>query len=223
VIVQPSLYAFDNRATLDVVAAMGPARARGVAVCRAQASDAELDDLHARGIRGLRVFLLVDDVGLDAVPALARRCADRGWHLVVQGDGEWLDEAMPVLRALPCPVVIDHLGRTPPGAGVEHPGFASLLRFLEGGRCWVKISAPYLSSAAGPPAYADCAARVEALVRTRADRLLWAANWPHPNSPLHAKPDEADCLDPLLEWVPDEAIRRAILSDNPARLYGFDA
>lgn len=220
VIVQPSLYRFDNRATLDAIATMGLHRTRGVAVCRPEVSLAELQALHEQGIRGLRFFLLVDDVGLDVIEPMAGKCAELGWHVIVQGRGEWLQDAVPVLRKLPCPVVIDHLGRTPAKAGVAHPGFRALLEFVESGNCWVKISAPYLSSDTGPP-YADVAPRVQALVAARPDRLLWAANWPHPNSPLDAKPDEADCLDPLLEWAPDETTRRLILADNPAELYGF--
>ena len=208
VIVQPSLYGFDNRATLDAVAAMGPERARGVAVCRPDTPMSELRALDGQGIRGLRVFLLVDDLVLADVPALGRSCAELGWHLVVQGRDDWLDAAAPVLERCPCPVVIDHLGRTPPEAGVDN--------------AWVKISAPYLSSRAGPPHYADCGPRVRALIEARADRLLWAANWPHPNSPLGAKPDEADCLDPLLEWVADEATRELVLARNAGRLYGFE-
>jgi len=221
VIVQPSLYAFDNRATLDAIAEMGRHRTRGVAVCRPDVSLPELEDLHAQGIRGLRFFLLVDDVGLDAIEPMSRMCAALGWHVVVQGHGDWIQEALPVLRGLACPVVIDHLGRTPAKAGTDHLGFREMLRFLESGACWVKISAPYITSDAGPPRYEDCAPRVRALVETRPDRLLWAANWPHPNSPVDDKPDEADCLDVLLDWVPDETVRRMILVDNPAALYGF--
>jgi predicted TIM-barrel fold metal-dependent hydrolase len=159
-------------------------------------------------------------VGLDVIEPMTAKCAELGWHVIVQGRGEWLQDAAPVLRKLPCPVVIDHLGRTPAKAGVAHPGFRALLDLVRAGNCWVKISAPYLSSDAGPP-YADVAPRVQALVAARPDRLLWAANWPHPNSPLDAKPDEADCLDPLLDWAPDETTRRMILTDNPAALYGF--
>jgi D-galactarolactone isomerase len=221
VVVQPSLYGFDNRVTLESVAAMGASRARGIAVCRPDVTPAQLRALHERGIRGLRFFLLVDDVGLDVIEPMARLCADLGWHVVVQGRGDWLRDALPVLRRLPCPVVIDHLGRTPAEAGVDHAGFRGLLGLMAGGGCWVKISAPYLSSGAGPPAYEDVAPRVRALLETRPDRLLWGANWPHPNSPVGAKPDEADCLDPLLDWVPDDATRRAILADNAAVLYGF--
>jgi D-galactarolactone isomerase len=221
VIVQPSLYSFDNTATLDAIAEMGLHRTRGVAVCPPSVTEAQLRSLDEKGIRALRFFLLVDDVGLDDIVAMARKCAALGWHVVVQGRGDWLDEALPVLERLPCPVVIDHLGRTPAQAGASHPGFRRLLRFLESGRCWVKISAPYLSSRAGPPRYEDCGVRVEALVSVRPDRLLWAANWPHPNSPIDDKPDEADCLDVLLDWVPDRSSRKMILADNPAALYGF--
>jgi D-galactarolactone isomerase len=222
VIVQPSLYSFDNRATLDAIATMGLHRTRGVAVCPSDVSDAELDSLHEQGIRALRFFLLVDDIGLDVIEPMAKKCADRGWHVVVQGRDEWLHDALPILTKLPCPVVIDHLGRTPVAAGVDHEGFSGMLKFLESGRLWVKISAPYLTSERGPPNYEGCAERVRALVSTRPDRLMWAANWPHPGSPITDKPDEADCLDPLLGWAPDEAVRKMILADNPAALYGFE-
>ena len=49
--------------------------------------------------------------------------------------------------------------------------------------------------------------------------LVWATNWPHPGR--NPPPDNVDILDLLLDWVPDEATRKRILVDNPARLYGF--
>jgi len=51
--------------------------------------------------------------------------------------------------------------------------------------------------------------------------MLWASNWPHPTAPKDAFPDDANLLDLLLEWAPDKAVRRRILVDNPAELYGF--
>ena len=71
------------------------------------------------------------------------------------------------------------------------------------------------------PDYAMLRDHVQALVDIRPDRLVWGANWPHPQFPLNDKPEEADCLDALLEWVPDETIRNKILVDNPDQLYGF--
>ncbi len=52
-------------------------------------------------------------------------------------------------------------------------------------------------------------------------RMLWASNWPHPSVPKDRMPDDADLLDLLLDWAPDEATRKKILVDNPVALYGF--
>ena len=152
---------------------------------------------------------------------MARTVAPFGWHTQVQGNGSWLVDLIPTLKALPTDVVIDHVGRTPAANGVNDPDFQALLRFLETGKLWVKISAPYLQTTDGPPHYRDVGDKVRAMVSVRPDRLVWAANWPHPNFPPDGKPEEADCLDPLLDWVPDEKARNAILADNPARLYDF--
>jgi D-galactarolactone isomerase len=222
VIVQPSLYSTDNRCTLDAIKQLGLSRARGVAVTKKDIGPKELQQLHDAGVRGLRFYLIVDDFRMSDAPEMARRIAPLGWHLQVQDRGNWLPEAIPVLEKLPVDVVIDHIGRTPPENGVNDPGFQALLRFLERGRCWVKISAPYLASTDGPPHYSDVGPKVRALVSVRPDRLVWAANWPHPNHTPGNKPEEADCLDVLLDWVPDAAVRNAILAGNPAKLYGFD-
>jgi D-galactarolactone isomerase len=104
---------------------------------------------------------------------------------------------------------------------LDHPAFACLLGLLETGRVWVKLSAPYESSRSGPPAYEDVSALAQALVRAAPERMLWASNWPHPGqSDPHVR-NEAQLLDLLIEWAPEEAMRRRILVDNPAALYGF--
>ena len=221
VIVQPSLYSTDNRCTLDAIRDLGLSRSRGVAVTKKDVSPKELQRLHDAGVRGLRFYLIVDDFRMSDAPEMARRIAPFGWHLQVQDRGTWLPGAIPILEKLPVDIVIDHVGRTPPENGVNDPGFGALLRFVETGRCWVKISAPYLASSDGPPRYADVGEKVRALVSVRPDRLVWAANWPHPNHTPGNKPEEADCLDVLLDWVPDAAIRNAILAENPAKLYDF--
>ena len=222
VIVQPSLYSTDNRCTLDAIQQLGLSRARGVAVTKKNITAAELQKLHEGGMRGLRFYLLVDDFRLSDVPEMAKCIAPLKWHIQIQDRGHWLSEAIPILKKLPVDVVIDHLGRTPPEKGINDPGFKELLRFLETGKCWVKISAPYLASLSGPPHYADFGEKVRALVAVRPDRLVWATNWPHPNHTPGNKPDEADLLDLLLDWVPDAGIRQAILADNPGRLYDFE-
>ena len=222
VIVQPSLYADDNRATLDAIQDLGLERTRGVAVTRPDVDRAELADLHAAGIRGMRFFLFASDPGLDDIETVARGIEPFGWHVVVQGSGENFLDWLPYLQDFPVPVVIDHMGRFPVPLDLNDPAFVAFLKYVETGRCWVKLSGPYMSSADGPPRYGDAAPRARALANARPDRMLWAANWPHPGSPLDDKPEEAECLDVLLDWAPDEAVRKAILVDNPAVLYGFD-
>ncbi|MCJ7830594.1 MAG: amidohydrolase family protein [Desulfobacterales bacterium] len=222
IIVQPSLYGRDNRCTLDAIAHFGPSRARGVAVTSKDVTPEELRRLHQAGMRGLRFFLIVDDFVREDLAEMANRIAPFDWHVQVQDRGDWLPAAIPILERLPVDVVIDHIGRTPPEKGVNDPGFRALLRFMETGRCWVKISAPYLASTDGPPHYADVGEKVRALVSVRPDRLVWGVNWPHPHHTPGNKPEEADCLDVLLDWIPDETTRNAILVDNPAVLYGFD-
>lgn len=223
VIVQPSLYSYDNTCSLDAMAYFGKSRARGVAVTKTDVSKQELQRLHDAGMRGIRFFLLVDDFKLEDAPAMAKKVAPFGWHLQAQDHGNWLPDAMPLLKSLPIDVVIDHVGRTPAETGVGDPGFQALLRFMETGKCWVKISAPYLATLDGPPRYADVGDKVRALVDVRPDRLVWAANWPHPgHTGADDKPEEADLLDVMADWVPDEKIRDAIFADNAAVLYDFD-
>jgi D-galactarolactone isomerase len=219
VVVQPAAYGLDNACTLDAVAALGDARA--VVAVTPQTPEAELAALHAAGARGARAFMLKGAVlGWDALPALAARIAPLGWHIQLQFDGGEMEARAPLIRALPCAVVIDHLGRfhdpVPPGA----PAARALLSLLGTGRVWVKASSPYGVSRAGPPGYADVAAIARAVIAAAPDRVVWGSNWPHPNAP-DPKPDEAALLDLLADWAPDEPTRRAILVDNPARLYGF--
>ncbi|MDN3567725.1 amidohydrolase family protein [Paeniroseomonas aquatica] len=220
VVVQPTSYGTDNRCTLDAVATLGDA-ARAVVVVTPAATPAGLARLHAAGARGARFHLLGGaPQGWEAVAPVAALVAPLGWHVQLQFDGNELPAREAMIRALPCPVVLDHIARFhPPGAPDSQP-VRALLRLLETGRVWLKVSAPYHSSLAGPPDYRDVTAIARAAIGTASDRVVWASNWPHPNPPAHPV-DEAALLDLLGHWVPDDATRRRILVDNPAALYGW--
>jgi D-galactarolactone isomerase len=223
VVVQPTAYGLDNACTLDAVAALGADAARAVVAVTPETPAAELARLHAAGARGARAFMLKGAVvGWEALPALAARVAPLGWHLQLQFDGGEMAERAPLLRDLPCPVVIDHLGRFHDPVTPSSPAVRALLRLLDSPRIWVKASSPYGVSRSGPPDYADVGEIAGAIIAAAPDRVVWGSNWPHPNAPA-PKPDEAALLDLLGAWAPDEATRRAILVDNPARLYGFEA
>jgi predicted TIM-barrel fold metal-dependent hydrolase len=225
--VNASIFGLDNTPTSQVLRALGPARARGVAgIDAASVTDAELQQLHDEGFRGVRLSTHVKGYGgTDALATTAKRIAPWGWHVQVHvAHGHELAELEPMLRDVNAPLVFDHLGCVRGGEGVQSAGFQALLRLLQDrDDRWVKVSSFYRRSDAGAPDYADMAPLVQALVQARADRVLFGTNWPHPNlfAP-EAVPDDGHLADLFCQWVPDEAQRHAILVRNPERLYGFE-
>ena len=222
VIVQSAAYGADNRCTLDALAALGAA-ARAVVVVDESVTDAELERLTGLGARGIRFFMLPGGVlPWSSLEVMAARVAPFGWHVQMQLDGRDLPEYEAVLKRLPVPLVIDHNGKFLEPVAPDHPAFQTLLRLVEGGGCWIKVSAPYETSHEGPPLYGDVGALAKTLIRAAPERMVWASNWPHPTA-LSDPPDDAVLLDLLLDWAGDEALRRRILTDNPAELYRFQA
>jgi len=219
VVVQPNAYGFDNRCTVDAIRDLGP-QTRGIATVKPDIPDAELKSLDRSGIRGARCYMLPNAyLSWNDVRAIAARVAPLGWHVQVQLDGRDLPTYETLLRELPCEVVIDHNGKFMEPVPPENPAFVTLLRLLDSGRCWVKLSAPYETSKSGAPRYEDVSVLARALAKSHAERCVWASNWPHPGT--NPTPSNAALLDLLLDWAPDAATRARILVDNPARLYGF--
>jgi D-galactarolactone isomerase len=220
VVVQPSAYGKDNRCTLEAMAVIGPS-ACGIAVVDETVTDAELDRLTKLGIRGIRFFMLAGaPLPLEILETMSARVAPFGWHVVFQMDGRDLADHEALLDRLTSNLIIDHVGKFLEPVAPEHPGFRAILRLLDKGRTWAKLSAPYETSKVGPPFYDDVGKLAKALAKAAPERMLWASNWPHP-TPGVKVPDDAVLLDILLDWVPDEAARRLMLSDNPGKLYGF--
>lgn len=222
VVVQPNAYGDDNSLTLDSVAALGIDNARAVVVVKPGLPEAELDRMTKAGARGARIMgLLGGTVGLDQLDAVAAMIAPFGWHPIVQFNGRDFPQHEAQLARLPGPFVIDHIGKYIDPVSTDDAAFTSLLKLLDTGRCYVKISAPYETSLTGKPTYADVGALAKALIAHAPDRMLWATNWPHAQAAKFGYPDEAGLFDLLLDWAPDETAIRKMLVDNPARLYGF--
>ena len=236
VIVQASVYGTDNRCTVDTVRELGR-RARGVAVVDANTSDAVLDDMAAAGVRGVRLNLMtagVNDpsVALQAFTTAAERASKRKWHIQLNTSLKLIDAIRPQLQASPVPVVFDHFGGAAASAGVQQPGFDALVALVKSGTAYVKISGAADSVSRRAPDFSDVSPLAKALVGANPQRILWGSNWPHPDSarvpgrkntdiaPL-MQTDDGRVLNLLAEWVPDAAVRRGILVENPARLYGF--
>src|SRR3954470_5951415 len=233
VIVTPSVYGTDNSATLFGMKARGN-DARGVAVIDDKTPDAELDAMAKAGVRGIRLNLAT---GGTADPALGRqrfqaaveRVRRRNWHIQMYTNLAMVAALRDLVAASPVPVVFDHFGGAQAALGTQQPGFADLLALLRSGKAWVKISGGYRASKLAPD-YADAAPLAQTLIGANPDRIVWGTDWPHPNSAsgrpvsellLFFEIDDARLLNQLPVWAPDAAVRKKILVDNPARLYGF--
>ena len=226
--VHGSPYGFDNSITLDFLREH-PGRFLGIAAIRPEIGNAELERLSASGFRGAR---LMDQFPSGATTAmlesLAKRIAPYGWHLEINvaRSSDWV-ELEPRLRRCPVPLVFDHLGRVRGSEGVNSPGFGVIRRLLtERDDCWTKISSWYrLSDAADNE---DMRPLVQALLQARPDRCVWGTNWPHPG--LNAQPsahsfirmpNDADLVDQLDSWLPDDSVREPLFATNAAKLYRF--
>ena len=132
----------------------------------------------------------------------------------------WFDgNGEEVLKRLPCRLVLDHNGKFLEPVAPEHPSFQSLLRVLDSGRVWIKLSAPYETSKVGAPGYEDVSLLARTLAEKFPERCLWASNWPHPGR--DPRPDAVPLYDLLFSWATSDDTRRRILVDNPGALYGF--
>lgn len=222
VLVQPSTYGTDNRLHLESMRALGRDRFRMVAVVNDRVTDAELRQLHAQGVRGIRFNLIqAGATTIEMLEPLSRRIAPLGWHCQIHMTGTQIGEANDLLLRLPSRIVFDHRARLPAAQGLNSPGFTTVLRLLGQGKTWVKLSGLYMDTQAGPPGYADSVAIAKAFFAANPQRMVWGSDWPHPTQALNDKPDDAQLFDLLAECVPDATARRRVLVDNPAELYDF--
>ncbi len=219
VLVQISVYGTDNRYMLRVLA-HNPKTLRGVAVVDADIDEKELERMHQLGVRGLRINTLFGGgVGYQAIEALAKKIQPLGWHMQFLIDARDLPELMPRLAPLQVPCVIDHMGHTPVSQGLDSPAFQALFHLVSDQGWWVKLSGAYRISE-DFSRFDDVVPLAQRLIDLAPDRMVWGSDWPH--VAIAKMPDTGALRNQLAVWSPDEAQRRKILVDNPARLYGFE-
>ena len=223
VIVQASCHGRDNRALVDALQTAGDL-ARGVAVVGPDISAEELQAMDAAGVRAVRfnfVKRLVDATPKSVFTGIAEKIAPLGWHIVVYFEAADLAELTPFLTSLPGTIVIDHMGRPDVAKGVGHADFDRFMTLLaDHPRFWTKVSCPERLTVAGPP-YDDVVPFGRALVEAYPDRVLWGTDWPHPNMKSHI-PDDGALVDFIPRIAPAESQQKALLVDNPMRLYWSD-
>jgi len=230
VVVQPSVHGLDNSSTLDAIKNSG-GRFRGVARIDDQTPKSELQRLHDGGVRGVR-FNLLDrphgNVKLDMLDRCVEHIAEFGWSVDLHIDTKKLLEEEKRIRSTPIPVVIDHIARIKPLEGLDQPAFQLLLDLMKHKHVWAKVSGAdkicntNMHSYFGLP-FVEVIPFARAVIAAAPDRVIWGTDWPHSNNfaPGHT-PNDGDLVDLLAAFAPDDEVRKKILVDNPAALYGFD-
>jgi 2-pyrone-4,6-dicarboxylate lactonase len=232
VIVQATCHGADNSALLDALQ-HSQGRARGVVTVKRDVTDAQLQAMHAAGVRGVRfnfVKRLVDFTPKDELMEIAARIAPLGWHVVIYFEAVDLPELWDFFTAvhddLATTVVVDHMGRPDVSLPVDGPQFELFIKFMRDyPNVWSKVSCPERLSVIGPPAldgernaYRDVVPFARRIVETFPDRVLWGTDWPHPNLKGHM-PDDGLLVDFIPHIAVTEQLQRKLLVDNPTKLY----
>ncbi|SIQ60502.1 amidohydrolase family protein [Pseudacidovorax sp. RU35E] len=236
VIVQASPQGLDNRGVLDALAELrrrGHA-ARGVVVLAPGTDLRTLKELHAQGVRGIRVNLQSygqtdPQLAASRLHAAAAMAAEMGWHVQTYTTLAVIGALQADIARLPVPLVVDHFALADPRLNDARADWLALLALLRQGRTYVKLSAPYrlVETLDGR----DGHAMARTLIETNPDRMLWGTDWPH-TGPFPGRPREREGVDPfhpvdngaqlsmLGLWATPEE-RHRILVTNPQKLYGF--
>lgn len=218
VVVQPSSYGFDHRALLHGLARLGP-ESRGIAVVDTGFDEQALNALNTRGVVGTRFNLVQRGATNESMlEEVADRIRSFGWHIQLHIDAEGFLGLASRLATLPVPVVFDHIARIRTKPELSADIETHLMRMLERGKTWVKLSGTYIASNDHPD-YRDLDAFVGKLLRAHPDRVVWGSDWPHVTE--SEKPDDARLMNLIQRWSPHDVVTRKILVENPAKLYGF--
>ena len=229
VIVQATCHGADNRALLDALQDSG-GRARGVATLKKSVTDAELENLHTAGVRGVRfnfVKRLVDTRPVESLESLARRIAELGWHIVMYFEADDIEELTPIIARQPVPVVVDHMARPDVSLSVNGPAFESFVNLMRSHEhVWTKVSCPERLTRHGPATikelgYTDVVPFAQKLVEQFSERVLWGTDWPHPNMKSHM-PDDGQLVDHIPLIATSAGLQQRLLVDNPQKLYWAD-
>jgi predicted TIM-barrel fold metal-dependent hydrolase len=189
-------------------------RLRGTVILQPIVERYVLEAMKKDGIVGVRLPF----ISLKALPDLTgydwqrtlRRIRDLDWHVHLHLDGPRLPQALPALEAAGVKLVLDHFGRPDPKLGIRCAGFQALLRLMQNGRTWVKVSAAYRLGKEAAAGYGR-----ELLKQCGPDRLLWASDCPFVG---HEKDVTfAQTIKDVLDWV--GPAKQKVFADNALSLY----
>ncbi|KAF2774102.1 amidohydrolase 2 [Teratosphaeria nubilosa] len=230
VIVQPSIYGADNSCTLDALRRLGPEKARAVVQFDPDViSKEELTEWYEIGVRGVR--LNFKSIGREVKEEELRnevlKHVHAAAHLPSWVIGLYIPmSSIPLLEPLvpllppSMKICIDHFGSPNPSSlslpPHEIPGFSSLLRLLQGGKTWVKLSAGYRLSE--DPRDKGLEGVCKALVRERADRCVFATDWPHTR---FEGVEIGGFVEAVIDWAEEEGVGfKTVGVENAEILFG---
>lgn len=216
VLAAASIYGTHNGYALDACRAHA-ARLRTTVILDPDCPLAEMKALAASGAVGIRLqwrhVAQTPDLTSPTWRNCLRRIAELDWHVELHDDSERLAQPLAALEAAGVKTVVDHFGRPGAELGIRCPGFQRLLRSIETGRTWVKLSSAF--RLASPQLALDAA---QALLRCAGpERLMWGSDWPF--AAFEATVDYAQTLADFTRWVPDAGTRRRIGSETPLAFY----
>ena len=218
VLVQPSVYGTDNGVMLRALQA-AEGRHRGVAVVEVDVADAELDRLHAAGVRGVR-FNRVSPAGHAGDPAadlrrLAPRLNERGWHVQWYVAADALAGLVPLQAETGLPFVLDHLAGLGADVPPDAPAWAAAAALAAGG-AWIKLSGWYRLGARAP--YAALGPAILRAADLFGAHVLWGSDWPHTSFAADQLPPYASTQTPV-QQVLGAPRWQAVLEAHAPTLY----
>jgi predicted TIM-barrel fold metal-dependent hydrolase len=199
-----------------IASVRGRARLRGTVILDPGSERYTLERMKEDGIVGVRLPYIslkqLPDLHSFEYRRLLRRIRDLDWHVHLHLDGPRLPQVLPALEAAGVKLVVDHFGRPDPKHGVACTGFEMMLRLMQNGRTWVKVSAGYRLGKEAAAAYGR-----ELLRHAGPERLLWASDCPFVGHESQVKYQET--IDDVLAWLPAGAAREKVFAANALALY----
>ena len=214
----------DVRVTLDAIA-KSDGRLKGLVRSYPEYDAADIKRLHAAGIRGMRVNMVksldgqYDEKYLNRIVSLA---STKNWVIALHVDTESIFQIADVVRKMPMPTIIENYVKMDARLGVDQPVLRALVDLAKEPNVWIKTASAYKMIWRGAT-YEQVVPVARAVAAAAPDRTIWGSDWPHSGAYRPGiMPNDADLVDWLLDFVPDEKARHKMLVDNPKRLFDFD-
>jgi 2-pyrone-4,6-dicarboxylate lactonase len=235
VIVAATCHGTDNSYMLNALK-KSKGRALGVAFVDKNVSDDELAALDQAGVRGVRysyVKRLTNPPPPEEMVSMAnrlKRLKDAGklkndWHIDLYCEAADLKDLEAHIKAIPIPVVFDHMAVPTVMNGVGDPEFQRFLRlFRDKQDCYAKLTCPErLTGSSRPAEWNKVLPFARALAEEFPERVITGTDWPHPNMKEGQVPNDGELVN---LWIGEIAGRnsdelRRILVDNPRKLFSF--